>query len=174
MRSFSHRAALLAAALAVLPATAFAHITIEPSSAPANATLRLTVRVPHGCGAAPTTSLHVVLPAGSLGVQPMPKAGWSLATTKEALDEPLDDGHGGKITHVVSQVTWSGGRLDSEYYDEFVVRFRTPNRPGTTVPVLATQTCEGGGTAAWTELVAEGQRASAVKMPAPLLRLTGN
>lgn len=174
MDSMSTRAlaAALLAALAFAPLPSHAHVTVEPSTAQPNATTRLTLRVPHGCEGAATHTLRVVLPEGSSSVLPMPKAGWTLVTVKQPLDEPLDDRHGGKITDVVRQVIWTGGRLDHEHYDEFVVRFRTPNRPGATLPILATQDCEGGKRAPWTEVAREGQRASDLKYPAPLLRLT--
>ena len=59
---------------------AFAHVTLEVSRAPVGASYKAVLRVPHGCGAAATKVLKVQVPEGFIGVKPMPKAGWTLAT----------------------------------------------------------------------------------------------
>lgn len=159
----------LFALLAAVPAAA--HVTVEPTTAQANAYTRVAFRVPHGCGTQATTRLTVTLPEGTVQARPMPKAGWRITITRRALETPVSDGHGGQITEGIAQISWEGGPLPNEYYDEFVVMLRTPDRAGETLHLPAVQTCEGGGTAAWTEIPAAGRRVTDYRFPAPTLRL---
>src|SRR5438094_337046 len=107
--------ASLAAALAA-PA-AQAHITLEQSSAPAGAYQKLTFRVGHGCDGSATNGITVVLPEGVNGAKPMPKAGWTIATTDGKLDAPAM-AHGAAVTSAVREVSWKGGPLPDSQYDE--------------------------------------------------------
>lgn len=120
----------LAAAAALFALPAFAHITLETPTAPANATYKAVLRVPHGCGGADTIRLTVSLPEGARDAQPMVKPGWSIRTAP-------------------GQVIFEGGVLPAAWYDEFALRFRTPDRPGETLRLPVVQDCAGGKTAAW-------------------------
>jgi periplasmic copper chaperone A len=151
---------------------AAAHVTLEVQQAQAGSAYKAVLRVPHGCDGGATLRLHVVLPEGSLDARPMPKPGWSLRTVRRALAEPVPDGHGGEMRETAGEVIWEGGRLEDGHYDEFVLRFRTPDRPGETVWILVTQTCEGGAVAAWTEVPEPGRRVTDYRRPAAALRLT--
>jgi hypothetical protein len=88
------------------------------------------LRVPHGCAGSPTVAVRVQLPHGITTVQPMRKPGWEIEIVREALDEPISDGHGGEITERVAEIHWTGGSLPDEFYDEFVFRTRLPDTPG--------------------------------------------
>jgi uncharacterized protein YcnI len=157
--------------LAPVPPAA-AHVTLEVQQAQAGAAYKAVLRVPHGCDGAATVRLRVVLPEGSLDARPMPKPGWALRTARRPLAEPVPDGHGGEMRETAGEVVWEGGRLEDAHYDEFVVRFRTPDRPGDTVWLPVTQTCEGGREAAWTEVPEPGRRVTDYRRPAAALRLT--
>jgi uncharacterized protein YcnI len=159
----------LLAALVALPAAA--HVTLDPNQASAATTLRAAFRIPHGCAGAATTRVTVTLPEGSLNARPMPKAGWTIRTTRRPLENPISDGHGGQITGAVAEIVWEGGPLPDAHYEEFVVMFRTPDRPGETLYLPAVQHCEGGATAAWVEIPRPGTRVTDYRMPAPSLRL---
>jgi periplasmic copper chaperone A len=156
--------------VAIPPASA--HVTLEVQQAQAGAAYKAVFRVPHGCDGAATVRLHVVLPEGSLDARPMPKPGWSLRTVRRPLAEPVPDGHGGEMRETAGEVVWDGGRLEDGHYDEFVVRFRTPDRPGEAVWIPVTQTCEGGAETAWTEVPESGRRVTDYRRPAAALRLT--
>lgn len=145
---------------------AVAHVTLEVQQAPANSTYRATFRVPHGCEDAATTRFIVRLPEGVAQARPMPKPGWTLRVTYRG-DAPA--GHGAIAD--ASEIVWEGGRLPNEHYDEFVIRLRLPDRPGETIYLPAIQECEGGGTAAWTEIPQPGVRVTQYRYPAPALRL---
>ncbi len=95
--------------------------------------------MPHGCDGSATTRIRVRIPDGAIGIKPQPKPGWELATVKGKLGQPYDDGHGNKITEGITEVTWGGGKLLDEHYDEFVFRMQLPKTPNVTlyVPVSA-------------------------------------
>ncbi len=165
-------ATLLAGCGLLATSPAAAHVTLEVQQAQAGAAFKAVFCIPHGCGGAATVRVHVVLPEGSLDARPMPKPGWSLSTVRRPLAEPVPDGHGGEMRETTAEVVWEGGRLEDAHYDEFVVRFRTPDRPGETVWIPVTQSCEDGKVAAWTEVPEPGRRVTDYRRPAAALRLT--
>lgn len=164
--SFARRAALALGLLAAGPAAA--HVTLEVQQAPAHSTYRAVFRVPHGCDGAAMTRFVVHLPEGITQARPMPKAGWTLATTPRAgATAPTDHG----AAQDLAEIAWEGGRLDDAHYDEFIIRFRLPDRPGELLYIPVTQHCESGRIAAWTEIPAPGRRVTDSRYPAPALRL---
>jgi uncharacterized protein YcnI len=160
-----------AALLGLLALPAAAHVTIDPPQAIAGSTLRAAFRVPHGCGQAATQRVVITLPEGILMARPMPKPGWTLRVREEPLATPIDNGHGGQVTKRVVEIAWEGGLLPDAWYDEFVVLLRLPATANETLWIPATQHCEGGTTAAWTEIPEPGRRVTEYRMPAPSLRL---
>ena len=165
------RKTLLAlAAMATLPALpAAAHVTLDPAQVAPHAYVRAALRVPHGCGDAPTTRLTVRLPDGVTGARPMPKPGWTLVLTPRA-EAPEPAGHGS--VPELATITWEGGRLPNEHYDEFVLRFRAPDRPSDTLWFAVRQECEGGRVVDWSQVPAAGTRISDYPTPAASIRLT--
>ncbi len=107
------------------------HHAWKTPDAPPHAWYRAVFRVPHGCEGAATIRLIVRLPEGITGARPMPKPGWSLTLTPRDPNAPPPTGHG--ATPEIGVITWEGGPLPNAYYDEFVIRFRTPNTPGQTI-----------------------------------------
>jgi uncharacterized protein YcnI len=101
----------------------------------------------------------------------MPKPGWTLAIARLPLEAPVPNGHGGMLSERVSEITWSGGPLPDEQYEEFVLMLHLGDRPGETLHLPAIQACAGGGTAAWAEIPEAGRRVTDYRMPAPSLRL---
>lgn len=163
-------AALLGAAAVSLAAThVAAHATLETGQAVAGSYYKAVVRVGHGCQGSPTLKVRVKVPDGVVSVKPMPKAGWTLETVKGPLATPIDDGHGGKITEGVTEVTWTGKLLDA-HYDEFVLRGKLPDAPNTVLWWPVVQECETGAHR-WIEIPAAGQDPHSLKEPAPGLKL---
>jgi len=152
--AFRLSAAAAAAALFALPAAA--HITLETAQAAPGTTYKAVFRVPHGCGHADTTGITITVPEGATGAQPMAKPGWTIRTV--ARPDSTE----------VGQVVFEGGTLPHALYDEFVIRFRTPDAPGKVLPVPVVQSCAGGKVASWTQVPQAGERVSS---PAPMLRL---
>ncbi len=168
------RSLVLLASLAALCAATgrvSAHVTLERREAPADSFYKATLRSPHGCKGSPTVRIRVRLPDGVTAVKPQPKQGWKLEITRVKLAKPLDDGHGGKITETVGEVSWSGGRLLDEHFDEFAMMMRLPDAPGTTLYFPVVQECEQG-VHRWIEIPEPGKSARDYREPAPALQLT--
>ena len=111
-------AALLTVALV---GAASAHVTLETAQAPSNSTYKAVLRVPHGCAGAATLKVRVQIPEGFIGVKPMPKAGWSLKVEQGPYATPFDN-HGKEMTSGAREISWSGGELADDWYDEFIIR----------------------------------------------------
>jgi uncharacterized protein YcnI len=156
------------AGLALMPALARAHSTADPSEGAAGDYLRTAFRVTHGCKGSATTAVTIRIPEGVLQAKPMPKAGWTIETKTRSLDTPVDSGHGFKIREAVTEVTWSGGRLENAHFDEFVLSMRLPNKPGATLYFPMVQTCEKGSNN-WTGIPAAGQKWGDLPEPAPYI-----
>ena len=167
LKSFLPAMALLAAS-----APAFAHVTLETQEAPVGGTYKAVLRVPHGCEGSPTVKIRVQIPEGVIAVKPMPKPGWTLETTKGKYEKAYDY-YGTPTAEGVTEVSWSGGKLLDEHYDEFVLRaYLTADlKPETTLYVPVVQECEGGAVERWIEIPAAGKAADDYKFPAPGLKL---
>lgn len=150
---------------------AAAHVTLEQRQAPADSYYKASLRVTHGCKGSPTVRVRVRMPEGVTGVRAQPKSAWKLDITRVKLAKPLDDGHGGQITETVGEVTWSGGTLPDEYFDEFALIMRLPDRPGTTLYFPVVQDC-AQGVHRWIEIPEAGKSSRDYKEPAPALQLT--
>jgi uncharacterized protein YcnI len=75
------------------------------------------------------------------------------------------------LTQGVREISWSGGRLPDEWYDEFVFRGRLPEaEAGTMVYFPVVQECETGAHR-WIEIPAPGKSADDYREPAPGVRL---
>ncbi len=145
--------------LAILPCTlcvqdALAHITLAQPSAEAGSSYTAEFRVPHGCSGSATTGITVFLPPSIDDAKGIAKDGWLLSQKTETLENPRDL-HGTTVTQRVAQVSWSGGRLPNDGYDEFVVQMTLPDTPGKRwFHVL--QQCEQGQND-WAAVPQEGQ-----------------
>jgi uncharacterized protein YcnI len=153
MRSKLILSALLLSALAT---PALAHVVIANPQAKAGSTFIAGFRVGHGCAGSPTTTITVTVPDSIITARPQPKAGWTLSMTRAKLATQVA-GEGGSITERTSSITWSGGPLPADQYDEFVVMLRLPDNAGVlNFPVL--QSCQKGAEN-WAELPdASGKR----------------
>jgi len=166
-------ARLLIAAIIVtgMAAAAQAHVTLETREAPADSYYKAAFNVGHGCKGSPTVRIRVRIPDGVVAVKPQPKTGWELAITRGKLAKPYSDGHGGMISEGVTEVTWSGGKLLDEHFDQFVLRAKLPSQPNSVLYFPVVQECEQGAHR-WIEIPAEGKSLSDYKEPAAALKLT--
>lgn len=162
---------LLALIVAALGYPASAHVTIDPRDAPANGYFKAQFRISHGCKGSPTVRVRVRLPEGTLSVKPQPKPGWQVEIKRIKLAHPLDNGHGGKVTESVGEVSWYGGSLLDEHFDEFAVMMRLPDRPDATLYFPVVQECAQGANR-WVEIPEAGKTLRDLREPAPALRLT--
>ncbi len=165
-------AAIIAATIATgLSFSASAHVTLEISEAITGSYYKATFTVPHGCDGAPTTKVRVQIPDGLTSIKPQPRSGWKLAVTKEKLAKPLDNGHGGKITEAIREVSWTGGPLPEDQFEEFKIQMKLPDAPNTTVYFPVVQECPKGGINRWIEIPEAGKSSQGLKLPAPGLKL---
>ncbi|GAA3128000.1 YcnI family protein [Streptomyces rameus] len=151
---------------------ASAHVTVHPDSYAKGATDGvLTFRVPNEEDTASTTKVQVFLPTDHpvLGVLVSPRDGWTAKVTNTKLKTPVktDDG---TITDAVSQITWTGGKIDPGHFEDFDVAFG--RLPGDTdqLTFKTLQTYSDGRTVRWIEEAAKGDEEP--ENPAPVLKLT--
>jgi uncharacterized protein YcnI len=140
------RIAIVAAAsagLALTPA-ATAHVTVNPEKATAGSFNRFDLRVPTEEDV-PTVKVRVQLPAGLEEVTFQPKPGW-----KRTVE--------GRV------VTWSGGKIEPEEFDDFAFSMEVPDTPGKELVFPTLQTYAGGKVVRWIE-------AESGQFPAPRLTI---
>src|SRR5829696_1581472 len=97
---------MTAAGVMLCIGTAFAHVTLETQQAAVGASYKAVVRVPHGCDGSATTAIRLRLPAGVIGVKPMPKPGWKLDTVSGKYTKPFTL-RGAKVSEGVTEIAWS-------------------------------------------------------------------
>lgn len=163
-------ACLAGLAIGVLPASA--HVTVHSSDATGGGYAELTFRVPNETDNASTTRLQVTFPTdtplASVSVRPHP--GWTIRVSHQRLAKPIttDDG---KITSVVSAITWNAQRgqaIGPGEYDNFAVSAGPLPKSGT-LRFPAIQTYSDGTVVRWIDVAAAG--APEPEHPAPSLSI---
>jgi periplasmic copper chaperone A len=114
------------------------------------------------------TAILVKIPDDFENVKPMPKPGWTIETKMEKLSKPIES-HGKRITETVRQITWRGGPLLDQHYDEFVMMMKLPEHAGKRwLPVV--QICEKGSVN-WDQIPNSGETNKYLKTPAAELNI---
>jgi uncharacterized protein YcnI len=167
------RTFLAAAVLTLATGTASAHVTLETGQAPAGSSYKAVFRVPHGCDGKPTIAVRVKIPEGFIGAKPMPKPGWTLDKVKGKYAKAYKL-FGADVMEGLTEVSWSGGSLPDDEYDEFVLRgtFAGDLSAGTVIYFPVVQECPDGAAERWIEMPAAGQSADDLEKPAPSVTLT--
>jgi uncharacterized protein YcnI len=146
--------ALLAAlGTLVIPAAASAHVTLQPSDAPAGGYTRLDVRVPNETADANTTKVDVQLPDGFTSTSYEPVPGWTVTLKKEKLETPIQ-AEGETIDEQVTRVTFTGdgkaGKIAPGEFQDFGLSLKMPDQPaGTKLTFKAVQTYDDGNVVRW-------------------------
>ncbi|MEP9398087.1 DUF1775 domain-containing protein [Mesorhizobium sp. KR2-14] len=154
---------------AISNVTAHAHASLEKSEA-APGSYKAVLKIPHGCDGQATHTVRLEIPEGYVGVKPMPKAGWTLAVEKGDYAKAYKL-HGSEVKSGVRAVTWSGGNLPDDFYDEFVVSGTLAGvEEGRKLFFKARQVCDDGEVS-WHEEPAEGQDPHSLEHPAPALTI---
>jgi uncharacterized protein len=144
---------VVTAALLVLPMQAFAHVTLQPDSAPAGGFVRLDVRVPNETEDADTNKVQVQFPDGFAEASYEPVPGWRASVKKKKLATPVTSDEGDKITDQVSQITWTAqGSQDAiapGQFQDFGLSVQVPDKPNTKLTFKAIQTYDNGDVVRW-------------------------
>jgi uncharacterized protein YcnI len=153
--------------------SASAHVIMEKWEAYAGYQTFLTLVVPHGCGAAPTTEVRFKVPDGIDIIVPEPKPGWNLGIAMRKLENPMPGEGGRMVTEVVDEITWSGGNLPTNHLGKFNVLARMPDKPGKVMFFKTIQKCTEGETR-WVDTVADGEpvwKVWALPAPSPFVEI---
>lgn len=154
-------ASVLIAAMAMVFAivmAASAHISVTPTTAETGSTAELTFRVPNEEAHAATTRVSLLIPTehpiAQLLAKPIP--GWKVTSLTTRLAKPLvtDDG---TFQTVVSQVTWSGGRIEPGQYQDFSLSADPLPDVPTTLVFKALQGYSDGTVVRWIDVSQAGQ-----------------
>jgi periplasmic copper chaperone A len=140
--------AALGSSLAI-PAGAAAHVTVQPSEAPAKGFVVEDVRVPNEEENASTTKVSVKFPDGFAEASFQPVPGWNVKVKKTKLAQPITTDEGDKLTEQVSQMTWSGGKIAPGEFQDFPVSLQMPDKAGTSLTFKAIQTYDNGKVVRW-------------------------
>ncbi|GAB3669489.1 YcnI family protein [Actinocorallia lasiicapitis] len=174
MSVFVRRAAALTAvsalALGLVAAPASAHVTVQPGTAEQGSWSKVSFRVPNERPDASTTKIVVDLPqdhaVAFVSVKPVP--GWTVKADKTKLATPIKR-EDGEITEAVTRITWSGGKIDPNQFQEFDVSLGPLPTDTDKLVFKADQTYSNGEVVHWNEEPADGKEA---EHPAPVLKLT--
>ncbi len=144
--------ALIAALALAVPASASAHVTLQPEEAAAGDFTVLDVRVPNERDDSGTTKVDVQFPPGFIFASYQPVAGWSVDVQMEKLAKPITS-HGEEITEQVSQMTWTAdsdkvGIQPGQFLD-FPISVQIPGEAGDTLTFKAIQTYDNGEVVRW-------------------------
>lgn len=173
-RAFQRCTAVAAAAGAgvlMLAGPAFAHVTVQPTSAAKGSYSTVSFKVPNEEENADTTKVQVFLPAdeplASVETQPVP--GWTATVTKVKLAKPIttDDG---QVTEAVSSITWSGGKIEPGQFQQFPVALGPLPTNADSLTFKALQTYGAHQIVRWIDIQQPGSPEPA--HPAPTLTLT--
>jgi periplasmic copper chaperone A len=151
-----------------------AHVSLVTKEAAPNSSYKAVLQVPHGCDGEATNSVRVQIPEGVIAVKPMPKAGWTLTTTRGAYAKAYEN-HGRTVAEGVKEIVWSGGNLSDDHFDEFTFTavIATDGGAAKAVYFPTVQQC-AKGEAAWIEIPTAQQSSRDLKKPAPSLRISAN
>lgn len=166
MTRFTRLAALAALVGAGLPATASAHVTLQPAEVPAGEFKRLDVRVPNERDDASTRKVQVQFPPGFIFVSAEPVIGWQTKVKMEKLDKPVE-AFGEQQTEQVDTITFTtrGKGVGPGQFQDFGLSVGLPDKPNTTLTFKALQTYSSGEVVRWIG-------APDAEEPAPQVKLT--
>ena len=174
MRRIATVAGIAVFAVLTLASPAFAHVTLEPSSAPKGTDAVLTFVAPNESEkGAKMTKLAVIFPQDHPIAEALtlPIAGWSASATSVKVTTPIQT-DSGTVNEAVGTVTWtaaSGGGTASGQFQTFSVSVGLPDATGA-LTFKATQTYSDGTVVNWDQATVAG--GDEPPNPAPVLTLT--
>lgn len=163
-------AGLVMGACLMIAGPAVAHVTISPPTAVKGSDAVLSFNVANESDTATTTQVLLSFPpdhpiAVAL-VEPI--AGWTAKVDTVKVDNPIQTDEG-PVTEAVSQVTWSGGKIEAGQFQAFSVSVGLPADTDSLV-FKVLQTYSDGTIVRWIEEAPPG--GAEPEHPAPVLTLT--
>lgn len=156
--------------LAVGATAASAHVTANPNTAEPGSYTKVSFRVPNEEPSADTTKLEIDMPGdhpvASVSVRPVP--GWNVKVETAKLAKPIksDDS---ETTRAVSRITWSGGTIAPQRFEEFDVSMGPLPTDTGQLSFTAVQTYSDGTVVRWDQKPGNGGQEP--EHPAPTLHL---
>jgi uncharacterized protein YcnI len=147
-------AAVVVGSLAV-PATAAAHVTLQPGSVTAGSFTKVDVRVPNERDNKGTIKVDLRLPDGFYFLSYQKVPGWKARVFKKKLDAPVDLG-GFEVDERYTRVVWKArkpkrDRIAPGQFQDFALSVRVPDgAAGSQLAFRAFQTYQRGERVAWT------------------------
>jgi uncharacterized protein YcnI len=150
---------------------AFAHVTVDPASAPQGAEITLGFRVPNEMSNAGTVKIQIFFPSSNpiLGVDPQSVPGWQDKIYTKTLNPPVNTDDG-PVTSYVSEVDWTGGPIQPGHFHEFYVLAQRLPTGVNQVVFKALQTYSNGSVVRWIDPITPQNSDPA--NPTPILTLT--
>lgn len=139
------------AAVLLVPATAQAHVTVQPDTATPGGFAVENVRVPNETDDAVTTKVDVQLPPGFAEASYESTPGWTVKVEHRKLDKPIqtDDG---PVTQEVARITWTAASkadgIQPGQFRDFPLSVQIPDRTGS-LTFKALQTYSDGKVVRW-------------------------
>jgi uncharacterized protein YcnI/predicted anti-sigma-YlaC factor YlaD len=157
--------------LLAVTGSAYAHVTAQPSTATQGSYTKIAFRVPNEEDKASTTQLEVTFPADHpiASVETKAVPGWTAQIDKTKLATPIksDDGD---ITEAVSKITWTGGKIGPDNFEEFEVSLGPLPTDTDKLVFKAVQTYDNGDVVRWIDT--SGAGGAEPEHPAPTVQLT--
>jgi uncharacterized protein YcnI len=150
----SRAAVVVAVAAPGLPATAAAHVTIQPDTVAAGGFTRVAVRVPNERDNAGTTQVRLRLPPGFAFVSYEPRPGWTVRMKKVKLDKPIKTEDGFAVDEGIGEIIWTGdgkqGVIAPGQFLDFALSLQMPDgKQGEKLTFKALQTYDNGEVVRW-------------------------
>jgi uncharacterized protein YcnI len=156
---------------------AFAHVTVNPTSAPQGSESVITFRVPTESATASTTKVDLNFPYQTepiavVNVEQVP--GWTATVKQAKLIKPLVDDDGNKVTSAVSEIIWTADSAQTAIrpgqFQQFPIQLGPLPTNTTSVAFKVLQTYSDGNVVRWIETPVAGQPEP--DNPTPILTLT--
>ncbi|WP_232241252.1 DUF1775 domain-containing protein [Kutzneria sp. 744] len=153
--------------LLAVTGSATAHVTAQPTTAAQGSYSKIAFRVPDEEDNAATTKLEVTFPTDHpiASVETKAVPGWTVQVDKAKPAKPVksDDGD---VAEVVSKITWTGGKVTPDTFEEFEVSLGPLPTDTDSLVFKAVQTYDNGDVVRWIDTTAGAEH------PAPTVKLT--
>lgn len=168
---FVRRLALAVAMASVsVVSPALAHVIVAPTEVAGGHSAVFAFRCPNERPNAATVKLEVEFPQDHpiVAVRVLPIAGWTAKITTRKLATPVVTEHG-VISEAIATVTWSGGHLGPDEFQDFTVMTGALPHGPLTLTFKAVQTYDNGEVVRWIQERKAGE--AEPERPTPVLHV---